>query len=134
MADNASGFAALDAHIERVERLRTLARDAAPEVARELDVELRRQITAGTDPDGKPWPARKDGGKPLESAGKALGVGAVGTTIIFRLRGHIARHHKGLVKGGLARRILPVAKVPDAMASVIKRVLARRFREATDAR
>lgn len=126
----ADGFAALDAHIGRLRALPGLARRAAPAVARALQDEVQHQIAAGVGPDGKPWPKRQDGGQPLATAGKALAVGAVGTRIVLRLRGHIARHHRGIAKGGVQRQILPTGAIPRAYAQVIQRVLAEHFHEA----
>lgn len=124
-----AGFAALDAHIARLRGL-DLARRAAPDAARAVQDELRRQIAAGVDPDGKPWPRTQDGRKPLATAEKALAVGAVGTTIVLRLRGHVARHHRGIARGGIERQILPRRGIPQAMDRAIRRVLADHFREA----
>lgn len=124
MADD---YAALDAHIARIRALPELGRRAAPEVAEAIKLELQRQIAAGVDPEGNPWVQTEDGRKPLATAADALTVGAQGSTVIMRLRGHIARHHLGRVKGGIVRRVLPTTTIPAPLARVITRVLAERF-------
>jgi hypothetical protein len=125
----ASGHEALDAHIARLRTLGTsFVRDAAPEIADACRGVLERQIAAGVDPNGKPWPAKKDGeGKPLAHAADALVVVPVGTTVFMRLKGPEARHHKGIAKGGTVRRILPVVDIPAPMSRAITSVLNERF-------
>lgn len=126
----ADGYAELDAYIARLRALPELARRAAPDVADAVRDELRRQITAGTDPTGRPWQRTEDGRQALATAADALTVGAHGTRVIMRLRGHIARHHLGRAKGGTVRRILPTAGIPAPMARAITRVLVDHFRGA----
>lgn len=123
------GFASLDAHIARLRALPALVPDALPELAEVVEQNLERTIRAGTDANGVSWQPRKDGGTPLATAGKSLGVAIVGTTIFCRLRGHVARHHLGRAKGGVIRHILPVDGLPPAMAAEIRESLARHFHE-----
>lgn len=126
----ADGFAQLDAYIARVRALPELARTAAPDVARVVERELRKTISAGTTPDGKPWPLTKDGEKPLTNAAGALNVVAVGTTIYARISGPEARHHLGRARGGIERQILPKDSIPAAMSVAISAELAKHFTEA----
>ncbi len=121
----AKGLAQLDAHIARVESLPRVVKSAAPEVAEAVEAELLSQIGAGADPDGKAWKARADGGKPLATAGKYLTVVPMGTRIFARLSGHVARHHRGIARGGLARRVLPGRKLPTKMAEAVRTVLLK---------
>lgn len=44
----------------------------------------RRQYRAGTGPDGTPWPANKDGTKPLANAATEVTFTAEGPTIVGR--------------------------------------------------
>jgi len=125
----ADDFATLDDYIARIRALPELGRRAAPAVAQAVELELKRQIAAGVDPDGKSWQPTEDGRKPLETAAAALTVGAQGSTVIMRLHGHIARHHRGRVRGGVVRRILPTSAIPAPMIRVIHEVLADEFRE-----
>ena len=128
--DDAAGFAALDAHIARIRALPGLAQRAAPDVAQALRDELRRQIAAGTDPDGRPWTLTEAGRQALATAAAALTVGSSGVQVIMRLRGHVARHHLGRAKGGIVRRILPTAGIPAPLARAITAVLADHFKGA----
>lgn len=123
-----NGFAALDAHIERLRKLPNLVRDVAPDAAEAIEIELKKTIAAGTTADGKAWTPRKDGGQPLATAADALTVTAVDTTVYARLKGHIARHHKGIAKGGIERRIFPTKGLPPAMANAVKAAFVRRFK------
>lgn len=119
----ANGLAQLDAHIARVESFPRVLKRAAPEVAEVVEAELLRQIAAGTTPDGQAWQAREDGGKPLATAGKSLAVVAIGTRVFARLRGHIARHHRGIARGSIQRQILPGSQLPTKMAQAVRKVL-----------
>lgn len=121
----------LDAWIARVRKLPELVRAAAPDVARVVERELQKQIARASSPDGKAWQRNADGTTPLRTADKALAVAAVGTRVFARLRGHVARHHKGIARGAIVRRILPRAgEIPDALAQAIADKLAEKFREA----
>ena len=128
MKSNAAAFASLAAHIERVEALAALAPAAAQDVAEAVESELQRQIAAGTDADGKAWPRREDGGRPLAGAGKALTVVAAGKRVIAQLRGHIARHHRGIARGGVERPIFPAKGLPPRLAGVVRDSITKAFR------
>lgn len=120
-------LSALDAHIERVRGLGSLARQAAPVVAEAVEAELERQIKAATDPSGKAWAERQEGGKALATADKALVVVPIGTRVFARLKGHIARHNNGTAKGGLVRQILPTSGLPARLAQVVKGAVEQTF-------
>lgn len=125
-----SGHTDLDAMIANLRSLGpALTTDAAPEVARALRADLERTTAAQTTPDGRAWAPRKSGGTTplLANAAKAVGVTAMGATVVFVLQGVEARHHRGRVKGGQHREILPRAGLPRGWAVQIERVLARRF-------
>jgi hypothetical protein len=127
-----SGDVALRAIIAQIEALpEALVEGAAPEIASELHAAITRQISAGTDPDGKPWDRTQQGAQPLVNAANALRVTAVGSTIVARLTGPEALHHRGAVKGGKVRQILPSNEIPDPVAKAIRVVLDRRFRGVT---
>jgi hypothetical protein len=98
-------------------------KSAAPDVAEAVEAELLRQISAGTDPEGKAWKPREAGGKALATAGKALVVVPMGTRIFARLSGHVARHHLGIGKGGVQRQILPGRKLPPQIAEAVSATL-----------
>jgi hypothetical protein len=131
----ANGFAALDAQIARLQAVGDLPRRAAPAAAEAVEDELRRQIRAGVDPQGASWkPREEDGGKPLRNAAQALAVVPIGTTVLARLKGPEARHHKGTAKGGTIRRILPVSGLPLPWARAIKRALVEEFEQTMGVR
>lgn len=73
----------------------------------EVDAHLSSTIAAGTDPKGKPWtPRKKDGGKPLKNARKAVDIRLAGSSIIIELTGHHIFPHYG-AKGDPERQIIP---------------------------
>jgi hypothetical protein len=123
-----SGHDELQGMIESIRRMGELGITAAPDVARVVDAELRRTIAAGTTPDGQPWQERQRGGKPLQNAGDALFVAAVGGTVYVRLKGPEARHHRGTARGGVMRQVIPSSsRLPAPLASKIKAVLVEHF-------
>lgn len=127
-----SGDDALRAMIAQLEALPgALTEEAAPEIARELQAEITRQIAAGTDPHGTPWDPTLKGQRPLTNAASALRVTAVGSTVVARLTGPEALHHRGAVKGGKVRQILPSHEITAPVANAIRVVLDRRFRGGT---
>jgi len=123
-----TGEAELDAMIDRLRKLPDLARQCAPECARVVEAEIARTAAAGTDAYGKPWAPKKDGsGKPLAHAIDAVGVAAVGTSIVVRVTGVEARHHLGRVKGGTQRAIIPTKDIPQPMAAALRGVINKAF-------
>ena len=130
MSSNAGAFAALDAQIKAVRTLPDLPEAVAPDVARELEKILDQQIARGESPDGTPLKKTAEGATPLTGAAKALSVTAVGASVFATLRGPEARHHLGLVRGGIKRQILPTKSLPAPAVEAIKRVLAQKFRAA----
>lgn len=111
---------ALDEHIARLRKLPDLSKIAAPTVARVVEAELERQIAAGTDPQGKAWEPRQEGGKALATGAAALTVYPMGTKVVCKLKGHVARHDLGTAKGGLVRQILPTKGLPPRLARAVK--------------
>lgn len=103
---------------------------AGPRIAEVMRADVEATIAAGTTSDGQPWEPRKaDGSKPLRNAAKALEVEAQSTTITLRIRGIEGRHHRGQVRGGTKRRIIPVGKMPDRMRDAVRAVLEQTFSE-----
>jgi hypothetical protein len=126
MADsNDAAFAELQALITRLRKLPAAAPALAEDVAKALDTQLREQIAAGTDPDGKPWPPTQAGERPLRNAGASLHVHADGPVVLATLRGPTALHHMGRAKGGIRRQILPSAKMPARLIAAIRNVVER---------
>jgi len=121
------GYAELDTMIESLRALPKSLEVAARDAASDLRDEVTRQINAGTSADGQAWQSRADGGRPLAGAEKSLFVAAIGTTIHFRLVGHVARHHLGRAKGGITRAILPTnSTLPPRYVKAISEALRRR--------
>lgn len=124
------GFAALDAHIERVRAIGELPVRAAPAVADGVLEVIEDALGAQQDPYGKPWPKTKDGTPALQNADKALQVRPVGNAVVATLTGPEARHNNGWVKGGVQRRILPKnGEIPDAWGEAITDAVGTEFRE-----
>jgi hypothetical protein len=127
MANNANGFAALDAQIAKIKELGKLPEQVAPKVAFAAKEELRKQVAAQRGPDGRPWPKSEDGKPVLVNAGENVRATAVGSVVVLTVEDHYARHHMGFVKGGKRRPILPTNKIPDPMTRAITRVVTGEF-------
>lgn len=117
----------LKAQIKRLNALGGLVTRAAPEIADAMGREISGNIARGVGPDGKPWPETKDGQKPLKGAAAHVDVRAVGTVVVATLTGVEARHHFGMIRGGVARPILPSKSIPAPMIRAIDRVLTNEF-------
>jgi hypothetical protein len=127
-----TGNEQLQSIIERVKAIGNLAEIAAPDVARAVEIDLRLSIADGTTPYGEKWKLTQEHQQPLQNAMKALHVAAVGGTIYVRLTGPEARHHRGAVRGGVRRQVIPSnGKIPDRMAARIRKVLEEHFEEAS---
>lgn len=116
--------------MQKLKELDTFVPEAAWDCAEAWHDQLRAQISAGVDPDGKAWPLRKDTGeRTLQHADDALRVAPVGTTLVARLTGPVARHHLGRARGGIPRVILPEKGLPKAAADAIVGAVVKRFNE-----
>jgi len=119
--------AELDDMIARLRALGRAARTAVPEIARECKSIVAENIRAQRGPDGEAWPRAKDGAPVLEGAADALSAQGVNGAALLTLSGPEARHHLGIARGRVQRRILPTKGIPAPMAEAIKRVLLRRL-------
>jgi hypothetical protein len=122
------GYTVMQGLVAKLRELGQSAEDIAADIAPELRDELASNITSARAPDGTPWKPTLEGNAPLQNAGSALGVAAVGTKVIAVLSGIEARHHYGTVRGKVARPILPSAKLPPQIVELITRVAEKRFR------
>lgn len=123
----AEGAATLDSWIARLRDLRRLPERAAELVAPALERELLANVANGVGPDGAAWPLTQDGRVALQGARRGLTVRAVGSVALARLEGIFARHHRGAVRGGVRRPILPSGKTPAPIVVAIREVVAREF-------
>jgi hypothetical protein len=119
----AEGAAELQRWIAKLHDLEQLPQRVAPLVAKALEQELLHNVARGVGPDGVAWPRTKDGHLPLQHTGRELTVRAVGTSIVARLVGVHALHHRGAVRGGVRRPILPSSALPEPMVRAIRNVI-----------
>lgn len=120
----------LDRMIAKIRATPDLVSGVAREAAWEWERTLQEQIREGRGPDGEAWARRKeDQGQALQTAAKALVVVPVGTTLLARLKGHVARHHLGRARGGVTRAILPSKGIPKTAAEAIRKVFLRKADE-----
>lgn len=132
VADNSAGHATLRGMIDRLRTLPAdLVKQTAPEVRDALEADIAATAGAGVAPDGTPWQAKQDGGKPLAGVTNDVQVTVIGTVILATLRGKFVRHHKGTARGGIRRQVLPTRKIPDALSRAIAAALAKNFHRLT---
>lgn len=125
---NAAGLASLDGMIARLRGFPQSIEAAAPMIAKAAKAEIDAALADGHAPGGEAWKPRKDGGKPLMNAAKAVTSAAVGTVLLFTLVGAEVWHHFG-TKHAPQRRILPTAGLPTSMGTAIKRGLVEVFQK-----
>lgn len=123
----------LSAMLAELADLQTTAEDVARACVTEVRGEIDRTIAAGQDPYGQPWePRKRDGGRPLRSAARAVRVTAYEDEVIIRLTGVESRHHTGAIKGRTQRRIIPTRRdLPDGMRAAVEAAVDRVWREKT---
>jgi hypothetical protein len=124
-----SGDATLAEWIERIRALGDLPELVAPDVARELELQIDANIAAGRAPSGTPWKLTAKGKVPLRRAAAAVTVRALGPVVIARVTGPEAKHHLGKAAGRIRRQILPGRNSRTTLAA-LKAVVQRRMREA----
>lgn len=113
---------------------KAMLQDALPELGIVVRKSLVNTINAGETPDHVKWAPRKRGDAPvLVHAEAALHVGAIGGRIYIRLAGIEARHHRGRVKGGTKREVILTTHLTPDVVAAMRKVLDRRFAEATSA-
>lgn len=133
---NAAAFESLDRWQEFLQRLPHLAEEAAPLIADEFRKQTAENIAAGRNPYGDSWRPKKDGGRPLVKAMKAITVKVMGTVILIVLEGVEAMHHIGNARGyhggsgkqgGFRRTIIPTGAIPGPFRGRIRVALSETF-------
>jgi hypothetical protein len=115
--------------IGRVRKLGGLATDAAKLAAPLVEKAVKATADAGTTPDGAAWaPRKRDGGRALVNAAKALSAKAVGASVVVTLKGVEVIHN--FARGRIpARQILPDggAGIPKNVAAAVDEASALAF-------
>jgi hypothetical protein len=124
-----NGPEALDAVIARMRALAAGGPAFAEAAANALREEILANAEAGRGPDGAAWEPTEKGEKPLKNVASALEAKAVGDTVIARVSGHYANHHKGKTRGALARPILPSKRLSGAAVKAISTALGDTYGE-----
>lgn len=104
------------------EGFRSLAK-AGPEMAKSVAVEMKRDvdkaISEGRSVDGVTWQLKKDGGRPLVNAAKAVYAYGVGSVAFIILKGVEVFHHFGA--GRNPRRAILPSGGTDKLGNAIRR-------------
>lgn len=119
--------AELGAFAGRLRELRTLVAETAKEAAPLVEAAVRETAAVGTDPDGKAWPTKRDGGRALPNVAGEIRAMARGAVVIVTLTGAYVFHHYS--KGRDQRRVLPDggAGIPPRIADAVREAQRRVF-------
>jgi hypothetical protein len=121
-----SGDEDLAAFAARLRSMKGLAEAAAVEAAPLVEAEVKKTAAAGTDVDGKAWPAKKDGGRALPEAADAVTAGANGSFVILKLAGPYVYHQRA--KPDDHRR--PILPTSSALPPTLRAALVEGCRRA----
>lgn len=113
----------------RLRSLQSVTSSAAKEAAERVAVVVKQTAAAGTDLDGKAWPAKKDGTRALPNAAGAVSAFALGTMVVVKLVGAYVYHQ---FSKGRQRSILPDggAGTPKRIAEALRAATQDAFRRA----
>lgn len=104
-------------HIARMRALGSFASSVATHGASKVEAAAKRTAAAGTDPYGKSWPARKEGGRALANAAAAISVVVSGLRVLLRLAKPEAYHQ---TSKSHPRKILPDGALPLGLAKALR--------------
>ncbi|MDB4996651.1 MAG: uncharacterized protein JWM74_4083 [Myxococcaceae bacterium] len=129
------GAECLDDMIARMRGLDSFTAEAAKEAAPLVQTSARRTAAAGTTPEGKAWPPKKDGGRALEHAAEHVTAVAVGSAIEVTLTGPDVFHNKGTASVP-ERRVIPRVgdPIPRTYADAMREGARRAFLRITGGR
>lgn len=99
----------LDAAIAAMHSLESFDAEVARVAAPMLEAHVRSEVSAGRDPTGKAWPAKKDGTRPLVNAAKAVHAEASGNLVTLVVDG-VEYFHQTAKEDGASpprRRMIP---------------------------
>jgi hypothetical protein len=105
-----------------------LAELAAKRAAPLVEAQSKRTAAAGTDPDGKPWPAKQDGGRPLVNAADHVSARALDANVVIELVGPEVWHEMG-AQGKPVRRVIPDVEPSEALLEAVDKGASMAFDE-----
>lgn len=119
----------LRAWAAQLRALGELGKLAVPAIGIALGQELRRTISAGEAPDGKPWRLTQGGDVPLTDAMSAVKIHTRDTRVTVVVSGPEAWHNSGFARGGIRRRVIPgERRLPPAYAQAMSRAISETFK------
>lgn len=118
-----SGESALQEMIDAFRGLESLPAATAREAAPLLEEALRTTAAAGVSPDGNPWAPKKDGGRAMPGAAKAIAAKAFGNVVRVTLTGPEVFHHFGKGSSEVRRPVIPDAggELPAVAARAVEK-------------
>lgn len=124
------GLKILDEKIAVLRGLSSFGEKATRDVAQIVWDDIKENVEAGRDPDGKPWDRRQDGERALRTAMDGLRMDVHGQTIVVRItKRHLVLHHHGYARGNVQRRIIPTT-LTKRMAAKIRAYYQREMEKA----
>jgi hypothetical protein len=123
----------IDAMIEKMRELGASGERVAKAAVPLVEAAVKATAAAGLSPNGKPWPARKDGKQALVNAAAAVACRARGSVVQLYLQGTSTGSQKVQAVQNARRGILPakgegpppvvVAALEEAGAKVFKQIM-----------
>ena len=119
----------LEQMIAELDSLETFDERSARLAAPKLEEAVRSQARAGLDPNGKPWPLKKDGSRALVNAAARVRAIAVGPRVDLIVDGPEYYHQTVKPDGTLPqRKIIP--SVGDALPPALQAAIEEASSEA----
>ncbi len=97
------------------------ARESVPRIGQAILAAVQATAGAGETPEGVAWAPKKTGGQALESAPGKIRLITGPRKISLELTGPTALHHRGWVRGGTRRQVLPVGNMPPGVEAAAKK-------------
>jgi hypothetical protein len=127
----ADAFKVLSSKIAMFRVVADVPDEMMPDMAQIIDSEIKRTAGAGQDPDGTPWPPKKDGTPFKFYLPSDLTLGVIGRTVLVRITSRpVVLHNNGTARFAPQRKVIPQTSMPDAMLRKIKARLVQRFNSA----
>lgn len=117
-----AGLETLDEWIGRLRSMPEMVNASAQQLVPVVRADIDRAIAEGRSVDGRKWLPKKDGGRALVNAAKAVMVEARKNVILITLTGPEVFHQFG-TKRIPARPIIPSGNLPDRIGNAIRKGL-----------
>lgn len=125
------GRRVLDEKISALRLMEKMPKRVADRVSTLVSQEIRNTINAGTDPYGNPWPKNEDGTPFKFVKPSDVVVTCSGSIVKVKIKGFVARHHRGIVSGSKVRKVIPTHRlIPKKITLGIQKIFAEEVKSS----